>query len=224
MKKINEKLNLYKKIVLALSIILVILVVMLLTFNNNVKNLEKNTSSNIKDVEPNIIIDNELKENPNIIIETNLGNIELELDIKNSPITVNNFLKYIENDFYSGTIFHRVIEGFMIQGGGFTNNLQQKKTLNPIKLESNNGLKNKKYTIAMARTNKVDSATSQFFINTKDNEFLDYSSLNPGYAVFGKVTKGFEIVDKIEKVKVSKTKISEAQPNELVIIKKIYLK
>jgi cyclophilin family peptidyl-prolyl cis-trans isomerase len=136
-----------------------------------------------------------------IIIETNKGNIEVELDFENAPITAENFLSYVESGHYEGTIFHRVMSNFMIQGGGFTPDGNQKDTMKPIKLESQNGLKNLRGTIAMARTNVPDSATSQFFINTKDNSFLDYAPGNPGYAVFGKVINGMEVVDEIEKVK-----------------------
>jgi len=133
-------------------------------------------------------------------IKTTLGTIEVELDEQHAPITVKNFLSYVDEDYYSETVFHRVIEGFMIQGGGFTENGKQKSTKASIKLESNNGLKNNKGTLAMARTNDPNSATSQFFINTVDNNFLNYAQGNPGYAVFAKVTKGMDVVEKIEQV------------------------
>jgi cyclophilin family peptidyl-prolyl cis-trans isomerase len=135
-----------------------------------------------------------------VVIETNLGNITLELDKEKAPATVANFLAYVDAGFYDGTIFHRVIRDFMIQGGGFTEDLKQKTTNQPVKNEAANGLKNLRGTIAMARTNVVDSATSQFFINLKDNSFLDHRAPNPrdfGYAVFGKVTAGMEVVDRI---------------------------
>jgi len=155
-----------------------------------------------------------------VLIQTNKGNITLELDDKNAPITVNNFLSYVDDGFFDGTIFHRVIKDFMIQGGGFTPDGLQKKTKQAIKLESNNGLKNLRGTVAMARTNIPDSATSQFFINTVDNAFLDYSPGNPGYAVFGKVIEGMDVVDLISQVK-TQSKPMPDWPSEEIIIKSI---
>jgi len=138
----------------------------------------------------------------NVTIKTNFGSLVLELDEKAAPITVKNFESYVSKGFFNDTIFHRVIDGFMIQGGGFTKDMTQKQTDAPIKIESNNGLKNKKYTIAMARTSIPDSATSQFFINVKNNDFLDYTGQsNPGFCVFGKVIEGQDVVDKIGKLK-----------------------
>jgi len=159
-----------------------------------------------------------------IVIETNKGNLEVELDFENAPITAENFLTYVESGHYEGTIFHRVIPNFMIQGGGFTSDGNQKDTMKPIKLESQNGLKNLRGTIAMARTNVPDSATSQFFINTKDNDFLDYAPGNPGYAVFGKVINGMDVVDAIEKVKTSSKGYYDDWPVEDVLIVKVYVK
>lgn len=136
-----------------------------------------------------------------VIIETNYGNITVQLDAKNAPITVANFKSYVEENFYDNTTFHRVIESFMIQGGGYDANTgEEKATKSPIKLESDNGLSNTRGTIAMARTSVEDSATSQFFINTADNNFLDYGYRDAGYAVFGKVIDGMDVVDKISKV------------------------
>nr|WP_275951037.1 peptidylprolyl isomerase [Desulfuromonas sp. AOP6] len=135
-----------------------------------------------------------------VLIETNRGSIKVELASDKAPATVENFLGYVESGFYDGTIFHRVIPGFMIQGGGFDEGLEQKATKAPIKNEADNGLLNRRGTIAMARTQVVDSATSQFFINLKDNTFLDHRSKLPsayGYAVFGKVAEGMEVVDAI---------------------------
>lgn len=133
-----------------------------------------------------------------VLMQTTQGNITLELDRANAPITVENFISYVEDNFYSGTVFHRVIDGFMIQGGGFTEDQVQKETKTPIMLESYNGLSNTRGTIAMARTNVPNSATSQFFINVVDNTFLDFQSASqPGYAVFGEVTQGMEVVDQI---------------------------
>ncbi|HIV09852.1 MAG TPA: peptidyl-prolyl cis-trans isomerase [Candidatus Spyradenecus faecavium] len=136
-----------------------------------------------------------------VIMKTNKGDITLELDESAAPITVANFLRYVDEGFYDGLIFHRVIPGFMIQGGGFTPDMAQKPTHEPIRNEAHNGLKNRKYTIAMARTPEINSATAQFFINTVDNDFLDFRAPNPsayGYAVFGRVTAGFDTVDEIE--------------------------
>lgn len=144
---------------------------------------------------------NKMSDNTKVKLETNYGDIIIELYPSKAPITVENFEKYISEGFYDGTIFHRVIDKFMIQGGGFTSDGIEKETYAPIKLESNNGLLNKKGTIAMARTNEPNSATAQFFINVVDNDFLNYGYRDEGYAVFGKVVKGMDIVDKIAKVK-----------------------
>ena len=142
------------------------------------------------------------EKNVQFLINTSKGNIVIETYPEKAPITVKNFESYVNKGFYNDTIFHRVIDGFMIQGGGFTKDMSQKQTDAPIKIESDNGLKNKKYTIAMARTSIPDSATSQFFINVKNNDFLDYTGQsNPGYCVFGKVIKGQDVVDKIGKLK-----------------------
>lgn len=135
--------------------------------------------------------------NPKVLIATNMGDIELELYPQQAPTTVTNFLSYVNSGFYNGTIFHRVIADFMIQGGGFTEDMTQKSTSDPIQNEADNGLKNDRGTIAMARTNVVNSATSQFFINVKDNNFLNHGNRDFGYAVFGKVVAGMDVVDKI---------------------------
>ena len=142
-------------------------------------------------------------EAPQVRLETSLGTIELELDAKNAPVSTENFLGYVRDGFYDGLIFHRVIPTFMIQGGGFTQEMQQKKTRAPIRNEATNGLRNDRGTIAMARTGVVDSATAQFFINVVDNNFLNHRSTSPreyGYAVFGKVISGMDTVDKIRAV------------------------
>ena len=134
-------------------------------------------------------------------LQTNFGDITIELDAEKAPITVANFLSYVESGFYNNTIFHRVIDGFMIQGGGFTPDLIQKPTDPPVASEANNGLKNSTYTIAMARTSDPDSATAQFFINVKDNPGLDYpNAMGNGYTVFGKVISGTQTIDAIRKV------------------------
>jgi len=141
-----------------------------------------------------------------------------------APNTVKNFLHYVNSNFYDGTIFHRVIKGFMIQGGGFRRDMEQKNTLAPIAIESNNGLKNDRGTIAMARTSNPHSATSQFFINTKGNDFLNYSSPTTqgyGYAVFGKVINGMDVVDKIERVKTASKNHMDDVPVNPVIIENI---
>ena len=133
------------------------------------------------------------------LFKTNLGSFKIELDEKNAPITTRNFLDYVNSGFFNGTIFHRVINGFMIQGGGFTPDMKQKDTKPPIVNESNNGLKNDAYTVAMARTSIPDSATSQFFINVANNDFLNYPAQDGfGYCVFGKVTEGMDTIDKIK--------------------------
>ncbi len=159
--------------------------------------------------------------NPVVKVVTNKGDIQIELDVEKAPITVANFLKYTKSGFYNGTIFHRVIKDFMIQGGGFTPDMKEKKTKPPIKNESDNKLRNNRGTIAMARTNAPDSATSQFYINHKDNGFLNGSKGKPGYAVFGKVVKGMEVVDVIAAVPARKVGSHEAVPVEPVVIKSI---
>ena len=159
-------------------------------------------------------------------IETSMGTITVELDDAKAPVTVMNFIEYVKSGHYDGTIFHRVIDGFMIQGGGFTKDMNQKETRAPIKNEAANGLKNARGTLAMARTMVVDSATSQFFINLVDNEFLDYRGPDPrmfGYAVFGKVTDGMEVVDRIAKVKTGFAGPHQNVPEEPVIIRKVHL-
>ena len=154
-----------------------------------------------------------------ITLSTSLGNIVLELDADKAPITVENFLSYAKSGYYNGTIFHRVIDGFMIQGGGFDASMKQKSTENPIKNEANNGLKNNKYTIAMARTSIPDSATSQFFINVNNNDFLNYPGQDGwGYCVFGKVTEGTDVVDKIQKVAIGNSAGHQDVPREAVTI------
>jgi cyclophilin family peptidyl-prolyl cis-trans isomerase len=153
-------------------------------------------------------------------LETSMGDIVVELDAKAAPVTVDNFLGYVQEGFYNGTIFHRVILNFMIQGGGFTPDMKQKQTRRPIVNEANNGLKNGRGAIAMARTNDPDSATSQFFINHKSNDFLNYSGPdNPGYAVFGKVVEGMDVVDKIAVVKTTEKLSHKDVPVEPVVIK-----
>ncbi|MBP2172968.1 peptidylprolyl isomerase [Methanococcus voltae] len=155
-------------------------------------------------------------------IVTNKGTMKVNLFEKEAPITVENFKKYAEEGFYDNTIFHRVINGFMIQGGGFTKDGVQKETQAPIKNEAKNGLSNKRGTLAMARTNAVDSATSQFFINHIDNSFLDYKNdMNYGYAVFAELTEGFEVLDEIAKVKTGTKSYFQDWPVEDVIIEKI---
>jgi cyclophilin family peptidyl-prolyl cis-trans isomerase len=141
-----------------------------------------------------------------VLVKTSMGDVTLELDRAKAPLSVANFVRYAESKHYDGTIFHRVIPGFMIQGGGFTAEMQQKPTQPPVKNEAGNGLKNLTGTVAMARTNVVDSATAQFFINAKDNAFLDHRDETPagfGYAVFGKVVGGMDVVKKIEGVATS---------------------
>ena len=159
-------------------------------------------------------------------IETSMGSITVELDDAKAPVTVKNFLDYAASGHYDGTIFHRVIDGFMIQGGGFTKAMDQKPTKAPIKNEAANGLTNKRGTIAMARTMVVDSATSQFFINLVDNDFLNFRAPTPqyyGYAVFGKVTDGMDVVDRIAKVKTGFAGPHQNVPEEPIVIKKVHV-
>jgi peptidyl-prolyl cis-trans isomerase B (cyclophilin B) len=162
--------------------------------------------------------------NPTVVIETTSGEFEVELNQEKAPITVANFLKYVDDGFYAGTIFHRVIDNFMIQGGGMDENMKEKKTRDPIKNEAANGLKNDVGTIAMARTSVPDSASSQFFINVSENTALDYQNPSPtgiGYAVFGKVTKGMDIVNRIKKVKTGNLGGHSDVPMDKIVIKKI---
>ncbi|MDN2662437.1 peptidylprolyl isomerase [Psychromonas sp. 14N.309.X.WAT.B.A12] len=158
-----------------------------------------------------------LAANPTVLIDTNKGQITLELYPNEAPKTVENFLTYIQKDQFKGTVFHRVIDGFMIQGGGFLTSGQRAETLAPIKNESTNGLSNKRGTIAMARTNSPHSASRQFFINQKDNSFLDAKGSQWGYAVFGKVTEGLDVVDSIAKVQTT----SQDKPLHNIIINSI---
>lgn len=168
--------------------------------------------------------DDNMAKKTNIIIETSMGKIEVALNDREAPVTVENFVSYVTEGFYDGTVFHRVIDGFMIQGGGFTADGGKKKTHAPITLESKNGLKNKRGTIAMARTMVPDSATSQFFINVADNAMLDYAPGNDGYAVFGRVTSGMEVVDAIKAVKTTTKNGMADWPVEDVIIEKVYVR
>ena len=144
------------------------------------------------------------KGKPVVVLNTSQGAITLELDDEKAPVTVANFLEYVDAGHYDGTVFHRVIDGFMIQGGGFEPGMKQKSTRAPIKNEADNGLKNDRGTIAMARTAQKDSATAQFFINLKDNDFLNHGSRDFGYAVFGRVTDGMDVVDRIAKVETAR--------------------
>ena len=159
-----------------------------------------------------------------ILMETSMGTITLELDDDKAPATVANFVDYVKNGHYDDTIFHRVIDGFMIQGGGFTEDMNQKPTDDPIRNEAMNGLKNRRGTLAMARTMVVDSATSQFFINLVDNDFLDFTAPTAqgfGYAVFGRVTDGMDVVDAIAKVKTGNCGPYQNVPCEAVVIRKV---
>ena len=164
--------------------------------------------------------------NPVVLMETSLGNVKIELFEKEAPISVRNFLSYVNSGFYNGTVFHRVIPGFMIQGGGFTPDLTEKQTRAPIKNEAANGLKNQRGTVAMARTNIVDSATAQFFINVSDNIFLNHrdgSIQNYSYAVFGKVLEGMDVVDRIVSVRTGVVQGMSDVPRVPVTIRSIQL-
>jgi peptidyl-prolyl cis-trans isomerase B (cyclophilin B) len=160
---------------------------------------------------------------PRVALETTLGRIVLELDAERAPKTVANFLAYVKAGHYDGTVFHRVIPNFMVQGGGFTAEMQQKPTQTPVQNEADNGLKNERGTVAMARTNDPHSATSQFFVNTVDNKFLNHTGKNPqgwGYTVFGKVVEGMDVVDKIAAVKTGNKGPHQNVPLEPVAVTK----
>lgn len=162
----------------------------------------------------------DLPKTVDVVIETSMGKIEVELNAEKAPISVENFLNYVEMGFYDGTIFHRVINNFMVQGGGYDKFMQKKTTRPQIKNEAKNGLKNDRGTLAMARTSVVDSASSQFFINHKDNDFLNHGGRDYGYAVFGKVTKGMDVVDAIARVR---TKAGDVPVNP-ILMKRVYVK
>jgi cyclophilin family peptidyl-prolyl cis-trans isomerase len=169
----------------------------------------------------------EKKVNPSVIIETSMGNITVELYQDKAPKTVANFLEYVKTGYFKGTIFHRVIKGFMIQGGGLSADMKNKPTQSPIENEATNGLKNVRGTIAMARTAEIHSATSQFFINTVDNSFLDHRSKSPdkfGYCVFGKVTSGMDVVDKLEGVQTETKGMYQNVPTKPILITDARLK
>jgi peptidyl-prolyl cis-trans isomerase A (cyclophilin A) len=156
-----------------------------------------------------------------IRFETSLGDFTIELFEKEAPESVANFTRYIDDGFFDGTIFHRIVPGFVIQGGGFTEDMTQKKTKPPVKNEADNGLKNKRGTLSMARTNDINSATSQFFVNLKDNDFLDHSRGNFGYAVFAKVTEGMDVIDKIAAVETGRKRGFDDVPVEPVTMKSV---
>jgi peptidyl-prolyl cis-trans isomerase A (cyclophilin A) len=156
-----------------------------------------------------------------IRFETNLGDFTIEFFEKEAPLSVANFTAYIDDGHFDGTIFHRVVPGFVIQGGGFTDDMTQKKTKPPVKNEADNGLKNSRGTLSMARTNDINSATSQFFVNLKDNDFLDHSRGNFGYAVFAKVTEGMDVIDKIAAVTTGRKKGFDDVPLETVTMKSV---
>ena len=155
---------------------------------------------------------------PTVLFKTSLGEFTIELEPEEAPITVENFLRYIDDGFFDGTIFHRIVPGFVIQGGGLTPEFDNKETRAPIKNEAAKGLRNLRGTLSMARTNAVDSATSQFFVNLKDNAFLDHKSGSFGYAVFGRVTRGMDVIDQIAKVRTGKRKGYDDAPLESVTI------
>ncbi len=223
-----------KKYILPLiSIVgLIVVVIVISLIVNKTDSTSVVNTIDVNNIDENKLIGNDVnmvndKNTSNIVvIETTKGNIEVELNPSASPITVKNFKTYVSAGFYDGTVYHRVIPGFMIQGGGFLPNGSQKEVMSPIKLESNNGLSNLTGTIAMARTDIPDSATSQFFINTKDNLFLNYANAaNPGYAVFGKVISGLDVVTAIEGVSTT-TKFGAYQnwPVDNIVINRVYFK
>lgn len=157
--------------------------------------------------------------NPLVRFETSHGDFSVEVDGESAPISAQNFLRYVDEGYYDGTIFHRVIPGFMVQGGGFTADMEHKPGHAPIQNEANNGLKNQRGSLAMARTNDLHSATSQFFVNLVDNGFLDHRTGNFGYAVFGRVVGGIDVIDKIAKVKTGRRQGHDDVPAESVLVK-----
>lgn len=156
--------------------------------------------------------------NPTVQFKTSQGKFTVELYTKEAPVSVENFLRYVTDGFFDGTIFHRVVPGFVIQGGGLTPELEAKQTRAPITNEARNGLKNERGTLSMARTNDVNSATSQFFVNLKDNAFLDHKPGNFGYAVFGRIAAGMDVIDRIAKVRTGRRKGYDDAPLETVAI------
>ncbi len=156
-----------------------------------------------------------------IRFETTLGDFTVELLEKEAPLSAANFLAYVEDKFFDGTIFHRIVPGFVIQGGGFTEDMTQKRTQPPVKNEAENGLKNSRGTLSMARTNDINSATSQFFVNLKDNDFLDHSRANFGYAVFARIAEGMDVVDKIAAVETGRRRGFDDVPVEPVVMKSV---
>jgi peptidyl-prolyl cis-trans isomerase B (cyclophilin B) len=159
-----------------------------------------------------------------ITLHTNFGDVKLQLNAEKAPLTVANFMKYVDEGFFDGTIFHRVIDGFMIQGGGFTADMNQKRCSEPVKNEANNGLSNRTGTIAMARTSDPHSATAQFFINVNDNTFLDFKSETTqgwGYCVFGEVVEGMDVIEKIKAVSTGNRGMHQDVPLEAVVIEKV---
>ena len=165
-------------------------------------------------------------ESPRVVLETSKGNFVIALDADNAPISTENFLGYVAGGYYDGTVFHRVIDGFMVQGGGFTADMEQKDTQGTIQNEADNGVKNKRGTVAMARRPDPHSATAQFFVNVADNAFLDHRSKDDqgwGYAVFGEVVEGMDVVDAIGKVKTGNNGRMGDVPMEAVVIQKVYL-
>jgi peptidyl-prolyl cis-trans isomerase A (cyclophilin A) len=165
-----------------------------------------------------IVAENFSGETDMIILSTSLGDITIELFAAEAPVTVENFLQYVDDGFFNDTIFHRVIPGFVLQSGGFTADMKEKTTRPPIKNEAGNGLKNERGTLSMARTQEINSATSQFFINLKDNAFLDHGTRDFGYAVFAKVTDGMEVVDRIASVATGNKGMHQDVPIEPVVI------
>lgn len=157
-------------------------------------------------------------EAPHVLFTTNLGEVEVELDAEKAPVSAKNFLAYVDSGFYNGVQFHRVIPGFMVQTGGFTADMQQKETRAPIKNEADNGLKNTRGSLAMARTSDVNSASSQFFINLTDNDFLNHGGRDFGYAVFGKVVRGMDVVDRIAAVRTGNRGMHQNVPIQPVLI------
>lgn len=207
--------------VLVLCIYALAFVLMTWSFNSRAEEAKPTDKTTKKESKKETTAKNEKE--PVVVISTSMGDITVKLNSEKAPISTENFLKYVDKKHFDGTIFHRVIKDFMIQGGGFTADMKEKDTFEPIKNEANNKLSNKRGTIAMARTNDVNSATAQFFINTVDNERLDYKSDESyGYAVFGEVTSGMDVVDKIRQVRTITKGAYDDVPAQTVTIKSIH--
>lgn len=221
LQNIRAKLNLGHSVISKVFIFLLVVPLLMLTWSCRQNETSKNEYDGVEE-EITQEKTNEIRGgSPMVVMSTSMGDIKIELYPNEAPITVENFLTYARDGFYDGTIFHRVIPGFMIQGGGFTQDMNQKPTRAPIKNEADNGLGNETGTLAMARTMVVDSATSQFFINLSNNDFLNHGSRDFGYAVFGKVVEGMDVVNKIVQVQTGNKGPHQNVPVKPVVIESV---